>query len=61
MLYMSQAKVSRTARRRAWLNRPPESLDTPVKRYLANRSVGSGSQKRESRRTVWRRALRPAF
>lgn len=45
-LYMSQARVSRTARRWAWLNRPmwsPDnpiwSLDNPVKRYLRNRPV----------------------
>lgn len=62
MLYMSQARVSRSARRRAWLNRPLESLDNPVKRYLGNRSVGPGLWRRLPRWTMRRlRVLRPAF
>jgi hypothetical protein len=62
MLYMSQARSPRRARRWAWANRPIQSLDNPVKRYLGNRSVGPGLWKRPSRwsfRRKWR--LRPAF
>lgn len=62
MLYMSQAGDSRRARRWAWQNRPVESLDNPVKRYLGNRSVGPGLWKRASQGSLRRRYfLRPAF
>ncbi len=61
MLYMSQANTSRRARRWAWANRPIESLDRPVKRYLGNRSVGSGLWKREFRIRLRKNILRPAF
>lgn len=60
MLYMSRATVSRMARRRAWLNRPLESLDNPVKRYLGNRSVGPDLRNRISHEALRRRELRPA-
>lgn len=61
MLYMSQARDSRRARRWAWRNRPVESLDNPVKRYLGNRSVGPGLWKRPSQWDLRRRlVLRPA-
>lgn len=61
MLYMSQATVSRRARRWAWANRPLETLDNPVMRYLGNRSVGPGLWKRPSRAALRRNMLRPAF
>ncbi len=61
MLYMSRAEESRMARRRAWLNRPFESLDTAVKRYLGSRSVGPGTQSRKSLWAIRPRVLRPAF
>ena len=61
MLYASQAKVSRTAGRWAWLNRPLETLDNPVRRYLGNRTVGPGLWKREPRPVFRSRVLRPAF
>lgn len=62
MLYMSQARVSRRARRWAWLNRPLEPVDNPVRRYLGSRSVGPGLWKRQSRWwTMRRKVLRPAF
>lgn len=61
MPYMSQAGVSRRARRWAWANRPPESLDNPVKKYLGNRSVAPGSWNRRSRWALRRKVLRPAF
>ena len=61
MLYMSQARDSRRARRWAWANRPIQSLDTPVKRYLGNRAVGPGLWKRPVR-WVWKlEKLRPAY
>lgn len=59
MLYMSQAEASRRSRRWAWAHRPVESLENPVKRYLRDRSVGSGL--RTNRRWAWGRLmLRPA-
>lgn len=61
MLYMSQARESRRARRWAWANRPLESLDNPVKRYLGNRSVGPDLRERISHQALWRKELRPAF
>lgn len=61
MLYMSQARESRRARRWAWANRPPESVENPVKRYLRNRSFGPGSRDRSLSRVLRRRVLRPAF
>lgn len=62
MLYMSQAKVSRRSGRWSWANRPIQSLDNPVKRYLGNRSVGPGLWKRPSRWNLRRKMfLRPAF
>jgi len=60
MLNMSQARTSRRFRPSAWANRPLESLDNPVKRYLGNRSVGPGLWQRATRRTVERMVLRPA-
>ena len=60
MLYMSPARESRRARRWAWANRPVESLDNPVKRYLGNRPVGPSLQKRNPRR-AYRLVLRPAW
>lgn len=61
MLYMSQAKDSRRSRRWAWANRPLESMDNPVKRYLGNRSVGPGLWRKDSRRASRRIVLRPAY
>lgn len=62
MLYMSQAWESRQARRWAWANRPHESIDNPVKRYLGRRSVGPGLWKRASQWANGRRfILRPAY
>ena len=62
MLYMSQARESRQARRWAWVNRPQESIDNPVKRYLGRRSVGPGLWKRASQWAFDRGMyLRPAF
>lgn len=62
MLYMSQARESRQARRWAWANRPYESIDNPVKRYLGRRSVGPGLWKRASRLVTGRSlVLRPTF
>ena len=61
MLYMSQARTSRRGRRWTWANRPLESLDNPVKRYLGNRSVGPGLWNRRSREAWRRQVLRPAF
>ncbi len=61
MLYMSRARESRMARRWAWLNRPVESLDNPVKRYLGNRPVGPGARTRKSLWAIRRRVVRPAF
>jgi hypothetical protein len=58
MLDMSQAEDSRKPRRWAWANRPVESLENPVKRYLRDRSVGSGLRK--NRRWSGRLVIRPA-
>lgn len=52
-LYMSEGKVSRRARRWAWANRPAESIDNPVRRYLRNRDLWHGVKE-------WRRALKRA-
>lgn len=60
MLYMSPARESRRARRWAWANRPVESLDNPVKRYLGNRPVGPALQKRTPR-LAYRRVVRAAW
>jgi hypothetical protein len=59
MLYMSQAEASRSSRRWAWANRPLQSLENPVKRYLRDRSVGSGLN-RSRRWVMGRMILRPA-
>lgn len=62
MLYMSEARESRQARRWAWVNRPHESIDNPVKRYLGRRSVGPGLWKRASQWVNGRWfILRPAY
>lgn len=61
MLYMSNARESRRTRRWAWAHRPHEAIDNPVKRYLGNRRVGRGSQRRSFRRTFGRSFLRPAY
>lgn len=61
MLYMSRASESRRARRWAWANRPLESLDNPVKRYLGNRSVGPNLRNLISHEALRRKVLRPAF
>lgn len=59
MLYMSQGQASRRSRRWAWANRPVDSLDNPVKRYLRDRAVGSGL--RNNRRwALGRLVVRPA-
>lgn len=60
MLYMSQAEASRNSRRWAWANRPIDSLENPVKRYLRDRSVGSGLRKNR-RWAIGHLIVRPAF
>jgi hypothetical protein len=60
MLYMSQANISRRARRWAWAHRPSNSLDNPVKRYLGNGAVGHGLWQRQSRNGMGRLTMRPA-
>ena len=60
MLYMSQAEASRRSRRWAWANRPVASLENPVKRYLRDRSVGSGLHKNR-RWAMGRLMVRPAI
>lgn len=57
MLYMLPARESRRARHWAWANRPVESLDNPVKRYLRNRAVGPALRKRAPRPAYRRVAL----
>jgi hypothetical protein len=57
-LYMSEGKVSRRARRWAWANRPAESIDNPVKKYLRNRDNWPGL-KEWQRAVVERARLRP--
>lgn len=60
-LYMSEGRMSRSARRWAWANRPIESLDNPVKRYLRNRRIGSGPKESYGRlRARLRWIVRPA-
>lgn len=62
MLYMSQARVSRSARRRAWLNRPLESLESPVKRYEGSLPAGPSLWRWRPRRAMRRlRVLRPVI
>ena len=61
MLYMSQANTSRRARRWSWANRPLESLDNPVKRYLGNRAVGYGLRQKLPRMGLGRLTVRPAI
>ena len=61
-LYMSEGRVSKSARRWAWANRPIESLDNPVKRYLRNRRNWRGPKEADrSLRSRWRWIARPAF
>ena len=60
MLYMSRGNVSRRARRWSWANRPIDSLDNPVKRYLGNRAMGHGLRQREPRPGTGRLIVRPA-
>lgn len=60
MLY-SKAKISRRARRWAWANRPYESIDNPVKRYLKSRPAGERAEEHRFRRAFERIRLRPAF
>jgi hypothetical protein len=61
MLYMSNAKASRRARRWAYANRPYESIDNPVKRYLGSRRPVRKVWITDFRRTLGSRLLRPAF
>lgn len=61
MLYMSNAKASRRARRWAYANRPYESIDNPVKRYLGGKRPIRKKWFAEFRRTLGSRSLRPAF
>jgi hypothetical protein len=61
MLYMSNAKASRRARRWAYANRPYESIDNPVKRYLGSKRSVRKVWIAEFRRTLGSRLLRPAF
>lgn len=61
MLYMSNAKASRRARRWAYANRPYESIDNPVKRYLGSKRPVRKAWIAEFRRTLGSRLLRPAF
>lgn len=60
MLY-SNARISRRARRWAWANRPQDSIDNPVKRYLRNRPVAANPWAERFRRALERMALRPAY
>jgi len=60
MLYMSQATISRRARRWAWANRPILELDTPVKRYLVNRADGQRRRIGTARWGMGRLTVRPA-
>lgn len=60
MLNMSQEPTSRQARRWSWANRPIESLDNPVKRYLGNRAVGHGLRRKQPRMRFGRLTVRPA-
>ena len=59
-LYMSQANTSRRARRWSWANRPIESLDNPVKRYLGDRGLGHGLLQKRPRLGMGRLIVRPA-
>lgn len=61
MLYMSNAKASRRARRWAYANRPYESIDNPVKRYLGSKRPVRKMWIAGFRRTLGSRSLRPAF
>ena len=61
VLYSSNARVSRRASRWAWANRPVESIDSPVKRYLQNRPVDQRSRAMRFRRAAGRKMLRPAY
>ena len=61
MLYTSNAKASRRARRWAYANRPYESIDNPVKRYLGNKRPVRKSWITEFRRALGSGRLRPAF
>ncbi|CAN5876218.1 hypothetical protein BH23ACT4_BH23ACT4_00270 [soil metagenome] len=62
MLYMSNASASRRARRWAHANRPYESIDNPVKRYLGSKSLtGKRSRATDFRRVFGRMFVRPAF
>jgi hypothetical protein len=61
MLYMSNAKASRRAQRWAYANRPYESIDNPVKRYLGSKRPVRKVWIAEFRRTLGSRLLRPAF
>jgi hypothetical protein len=61
MLYMSNATVSRRARRWAYANRPHESIDNPVKRYLGSKRPVRRVWIADFRRTLGSRSLRPAF
>lgn len=61
MLYTSNAKASRRARRWAYANRPYESIDNPVKRYLGRKRPVRNVWIAEFRRTFGGRSLRPAF
>lgn len=58
MLY-SNTDISRWARRWAWANRPQDSIDNPVRRYLKRRSVAQGSRAESFRRAF--SPLRPAY
>lgn len=60
-LYNSNS--SRSSRRWAWANRPIESLDSPVKRYIRNRPPRRGLKRRHRRVPLRFRVprLRPAF
>jgi hypothetical protein len=61
MLYMSNAKASRQARRWAHANRPYESIDNPVKRYLRSERSVRKPWIAGFRRALGSRLLRPAF
>jgi hypothetical protein len=60
MLYMSQARISRHARRWAWAHRRLEALDNPVRRYLRDHSVGYGINKRRPGLLMGWLGVRPA-
>jgi hypothetical protein len=61
MAYMSESQVPRSTRRWAWANRPIEALDTPVRRWLGNRSKANRLQEKHRSQNLKRLIARPAM